>query len=187
MELNLDQGRVNAAVAAANGNGGSVSGWEFTSAEKALMLNAQVLRFIADAPVEGGSAFPMKEAELRGLLSDLLQRDFIGLLSKSGLSQTSKTRPMHMGRQSVIDGKTAFNIELVEFSMKVLDGLHEFRARVNSKLAADPGNMRLYELQYNLGLLSSAVERAIKALREGSFWRSNDPIKPLFIPIVELR
>jgi len=94
---------------------------------------------------------------------------------------------MHIGRQSVIDGKAVFNIELVEFSTKVMDELHEFRTRINSKLAVDPGNMHLYELQYDLGLLLEAVGRAIKALREGRFWRSNDPVKPLFIPIVELR
>ena len=186
MELNLDQGRVNAALAAANGNG-VLSSWEFTSAEKALMLNAQVLRFIADAPVGEESAFPMKDAELRNLLSDLLQRDFVGLLSKSGLSQSSKVRPMHIGKQSVIDGKAVFNIELVDLSMKVREGLLEFRARVNSKFAVDPSNMHLYELQYDLGLLLEAIERAIKALREGSFWKSNDPVKPLFIPIVELQ
>ncbi len=186
-EIGLDQRKVGDAVAAAKGNGGSFSAWEFTSAEKALMLNAQVLSFVANAPVDRASAFPIKEDELRGLLSDLLQRDFIRLLKESGLSQFSKTRPMHVGKQSVTGGKTAFNVELVDFSVKVLEGLREFRAKVNMRLGENPGNMHLYELQYDLSLLSEAAECAIKALQEGAFWKSNDPIKPLFIPLVELQ
>ena len=186
-EISLDPEKVGAAVASASGNVGSFSSWEFTSAEKVLLLNAQILRFVADAPVGEASAFPMKEAELRSLLSDLLQKDFVGLLTESGLSQSSKIRPMHIGKQSVTNGKATFNVELVDFSVKVRDGLQEFRDKVNSRLKENPDNMRLYELQYDLSLLSSAAERAIRALQEGSFWKSNDPIKPLFIPLVELR
>ena len=181
-ELTLDQNKVAAAVDSRAY--GAV--WDYTNSERALLLNAQMLRFVADAPINGVSAFPMKESELRSVFSDVLQSDFIRLLKASGLPPTSKTRPMHMGKSEIKDGKTLFNTELVGFSKRAVSDLLGFRARVGAKLSANPGSMSLYELQYNLELLTAAVERAVKTLENDDFWRSNDPHKPLFIPLIEL-
>lgn len=163
---------------------------EFTGEEKAVILNAKMLRSVADAPIGGVRDFPIEKREFEELILMVLQKEFIGLLKDSGLSQTAKVKPLHVRKSSTVDGKVVFNQEIVEFSNGIRDGLAKLLITIDSelKVASDDGlRLDLYRKKFDAEVLMKAVERAIKTLQTEAFWTTDqnaDPNRPFFVPFV---
>lgn len=166
---------------------------EFTPAEKVILLNAKMLRSVANAPTLGIPNFPIEKHELEDLILAMMRKDFLKMLKESGLSNAVKVRPIRVRRSSMVEGETSYNHEIVEFSNEVKEGLAKLLAIIDAELKAAPSNglgLDLYRRKFDGEVLLRAVERAIALLQSEAFWTTDqnaNPGKPFFVFFAQMQ